>query len=135
MILESALLCLALNVYHEARSEMIPGQYAVAQVTMNRAGKPSEVCKTVTAKRQFSWTAKMVKHKDGRFYLKENGLPQDDYAWQKAVRISEVVLAGGIGDMTRGGATYYHTKDVAPVWRHDLVKTVVLGKHIFYRKA
>jgi len=135
MILESALLCLALNVYHEARSEMIPGQYAVAQVTMNRAGKPSEVCKTVTAKRQFSWTTKMVKQKDGRFYLKDNGLPQDDYAWKKAVRISEVVLAGKIGDFTHGGATFYHTKDARPVWRHDLVKTAVLGKHIFYRKA
>ena len=74
MILESAVLCLALNIYHEARSEMIPGQYAVAQVTMNRAGEKSNVCKTVVAKHQFSWTTKMLTKKGKRavFRAKRN---------------------------------------------------------------
>ena len=31
-----AVLCLALNVYFEARSEPINSQFAVAEVTMNR---------------------------------------------------------------------------------------------------
>jgi len=135
MILETALLCLALNIYHEARGEMIPGQYAVAQVTMNRAGSKENVCKTVTAKKQFSWTAKMVKEQGGRFYVKQNGVPTDDYAWFKAKRIAEVVLNHRISDFTKGNATHYHTVDVKPIWRRDLKKTVALGRHIFYRHA
>ena len=32
MLLKTALMCMAMNVYHEARSEPIVGQIAVAQV-------------------------------------------------------------------------------------------------------
>ena len=61
--------CLALNVYFEARGEPLDGQYAVAEVTMNRVASgryPSTVCGVVyqkgwdpLRKRQvgaFSWT-------------------------------------------------------------------------------
>jgi len=125
---------MALNIYHEARGEMIPGQYAVAQVTMNRAGNSENVCKTVTAKNQFSWTKTMVQKKSGRFYLKDNGLPFDDYAWQKATRIAQVVLTQRVGDFTHGGATAYHATNVYPIWRHSYVKTATIGRHIFYRE-
>ena len=37
MLAQGALLCLALNIYHEARGEPLKGQIAVASVTMNRA--------------------------------------------------------------------------------------------------
>ena len=33
---ERELECLAMNIYHEARSESLAGQYAVADVTLNR---------------------------------------------------------------------------------------------------
>ena len=33
---QADLMCLARNIYHEARGEPITGQYAVAEVTMNR---------------------------------------------------------------------------------------------------
>ena len=36
MILETALTCLALNIYHEARSQSLVEQLAVSQVVMNR---------------------------------------------------------------------------------------------------
>jgi spore germination cell wall hydrolase CwlJ-like protein len=35
-MLDTALLCLALNLYHEARSEDTASQIAVAEVTLNR---------------------------------------------------------------------------------------------------
>lgn len=48
MTLSEALLCLALNVYFEARGEPIIGQYAVAHVTLNRVKENnSTVCKEV----------------------------------------------------------------------------------------
>lgn len=134
MILESAVLCLALNIYHEARSEMIPGQYAVAQVTMNRAGDKSKVCETVVAKHQFSWTTKMLTKKGKRYVLKENGLPTDEHAWQLAKRIASYTLKNNPPDITRG-ATFYHTAAVAPHWRTSMVKVARIGRHIFYKTA
>ena len=134
MILESAVLCLALNIYHEARSEMIPGQYAVAQVTMNRAGEKSNVCKTVVAKHQFSWTTKLLTKKGKRYILKEEGMPRDEHAWQLATKIATYTLKHRPADLTRG-ATFYHSTAVAPKWRKDMVKVARIGRHIFYTKA
>src|SRR5262245_29861041 len=37
---EAQLLCLAENVYYEARGEPMAGQYAVAEVTLNRLASP-----------------------------------------------------------------------------------------------
>ena len=42
--------CLAENIYHEARGEPLAGQYAVAEVTMNRVRSrefPNSVCAVV----------------------------------------------------------------------------------------
>ena len=36
MILETALMCMAANIYHEAKNQPMAGQIAVAQVVMNR---------------------------------------------------------------------------------------------------
>ena len=61
-MLETALMCLALNIYFEARSEPIQGQIAIAEVTLNRvasANFPNDVCSVVLQDNnsgcQFSW--------------------------------------------------------------------------------
>ena len=51
--------CLARNVYYEARGESSAGQYAVAEVTMNRKASqhyPKTVCEVVYQREAFSWT-------------------------------------------------------------------------------
>jgi len=51
------LLCLAMNVYFEARGEPDSGQQAVAHVTLNRARENADsVCSEVYKRNQFSWT-------------------------------------------------------------------------------
>ena len=132
MILETAILCMALNIYHEARSEMIPGQYAVANVTMNRAGSRDRVCDTVTQPKQFSWTNNLTTRKQGQVVLKREGYPKDQVAWDRAQRIARVVLKRPDLDFTNG-ATHYHATYVAPIWRHGLEKTKKMGTHVFYR--
>lgn len=136
MILESAIVCLALNIYHEARGEMIPGQYAVAHVTMNRAGgDQSRVCETVVAKHQFSWTAKMLARKGaGRYALKDQGVPRDHKAWALAKHIARYTLEYRPIDGTNG-ATHYHTTQVKPMWRTSLKYVKRIGRHVFYRDA
>jgi spore germination cell wall hydrolase CwlJ-like protein len=53
------ILCLALNIYHEARSDGKAAREAVGTVTINRLGDkrfPDSVCGVVDQPRQFSWT-------------------------------------------------------------------------------
>ena len=50
MLLETALMCMATNIYHEAKHEPLVGRIAVAQVVMNRVEDkryPDTVCEVV----------------------------------------------------------------------------------------
>jgi spore germination cell wall hydrolase CwlJ-like protein len=135
MILASALLCLTLNIYFEARDQPILGQYAVAAVTMNRAGDdPAKVCDVVTKPHQFSWTTtKLLRDRTG-WRLKPAGVPKDDFAWMIAGRIALNTLMGHKIDLTHG-ATYYHATYVHPGWGAKFIHALTLGDHIFYRVA
>ena len=56
------LYCLAMNIYHESKSEPLAGQYAVADVTINRTldtRYPNTVCEVVMqARMKESWKTK-----------------------------------------------------------------------------
>ena len=136
MILESALLCMAMNLYRESRSETIMGQHAVAQVTFNRAGRdPKNVCKVVAAPKQFSWTNKsygFVRRANGKLSMTTKGLPLDDHAWQVAKKIAVVTLNGRMYDFTHG-ANHYHADYVRPAWKSQMVRVATYGHHLFYR--
>ena len=130
-MLNSMLMCLALNVYHEARSDDMMGQYAVAHVVMNRVQSdryPDDTCDVVYQgyekgkhKCQFSWYC------DGK-----SDTPHDPEAWAWAVLVAYDVLQGYVPDMTKG-ATHYHATYVKPSWAKQLTKTVEYGSHIFYK--
>lgn len=121
-MIEAALMCLAMNVFYEARGEPVEGQKAVALVTINRAEKKaSNICKVVYAPKQFSWTA------HGR------GVPHSrNPAWQKAKKIAAKVMGRHVHDIT-WGATHFHAVSVSPKWRYRMVPTIIIGNHIFYR--
>lgn len=125
MILETALICLSLNIFHESRGEPILGQYAVAQVTLNRAqGNQSRVCLEVYRHRQFSWT-----HQSVRF---QNPKKVDPEAWDRAVKIARIVLTRhDLMDISRG-ADHYHARYVSPRWSKSLKRTTRISNHIFY---
>lgn len=130
-MLETVLMCLAMNVYHEARSSSYEAQIAVASVVMNRvedARFPDTVCEVVQeggdARRhecQFSWFC------DGM-----DDWPRDRVAWQEAHRVSVRVLLDLVEDPT-DGALYYHAPYVDPVWSGDMTETHRDDAHIFYR--
>ena len=126
-MLSASLMCLALNVYHEARSEPVVGQYAVAHVTINRVQSnrwPNDVCKVVKQgyhkgrhRCQFSWYC------DGK-----SDKPYEELAWAKSL----IVADNRILDITHG-ATHYHARYVRPYWSKKLLKTVAYGSHKFYK--
>ena len=143
MIISSALMCLALNIYHEARNEPVTGQVAVAQVTMNRvAHEGTDVCEVVYRHKQFSWTNGQyifTKTADGRQIAtlnpkwdKKYGNTNDKKAWSQAQWIAFSVLQGHVKDVVHG-ATFYHATYVKPKWRNEKVLIAQIGRHIFYR--
>ena len=130
-MIEMFLTCLALNVYYEARSEPMDGQYAVAHVVLNRVADdafPDDACKVVKQgyhkgkhRCQFSWYC------DGK-----SDKPKDNMSWVVAQVVAYNTLYGYHKDNTHG-ATHYHATYVSPWWRKHYDKTVAHGSHIFYK--
>ena len=118
-MIEAAVLCLALNLYHEGdKNEPIEGLFAIAQVVLNRAGRdPEKVCDVVYAPHQFSWTSKPPHVEEGR-------------PWQNAVSVAR--LSFHMADFT-GGADHYHAGFVRPVWAKSMKQMGSYGNHLFYR--
>ena len=120
--LEIGLVCLALNVYFEARNEPDQAQMAIALVTINRAKKFNKsLCEVVFEPHQFSWTHEDF-HKEPR---------EGDRAWKKAQRIAQKALTAK--DFT-GGSRWFHRVDVFPKWRLKLKFHARYGQHLFYKE-
>jgi len=103
MIVEATTaLCLALNIYYEARSEPFEGQIAVTQVVLNRVEDkrwPNTPCGVITQRGQFSWYTQGQNH----FPL------PDTKSWIKATRLATLILEYNYIDIT-DGAVYYHVE-------------------------
>ena len=140
--------CLAENIYYEARNEDIKGQFAVASVTLNRANDarfPNTICGVVKysikSKRSnklvcaFSWYCENdkkgreipVRNKDGSI----NQQVVDQF--QVASMVAITVLGGNVEDYTRGATHFHNPFRSQPDWRHQLVKTMSIGNHDFYK--
>ena len=132
MVVTTAIMCLALNVYYEARSEPINGQIAVANVTMRRAGwDQRNICREVFRPAQFSWTIKYAFKVKGGYGIRLTGLPQDVRAWDIAMRVASAVLHHEVKSLMHG-ATYYHADYVHPRWAKHLRYVGKIGHHLFY---
>ena len=134
-MIETAILCMALNIYHEARGEPVPGQHTVAQVTMNRAERnPANVCDVVFKPKQFSWANPLTDADPlTREQLAARYIPKDENAWYIAKQISRWTVTGYIPDFTNG-ATHYHAVRVNPYWAKHKKPLMRVGQHQFYRK-
>lgn len=120
---ERSLDCLARNVYYEARGEPKAGQYAVAEVTMNRKASrfyPKTVCEVVYQREAFSWTS-------------IEGLePPAGDAWKRAVTVAEDVYYQR-RPPTMHGVTHFHATYVKPEWSAERRQVARIGRHVFYR--
>ena len=121
--------CLAEALYFEARGESLKGQFAVAEVILNRVDSPkfpNSVCGVVnqgTGRKhacQFSYTC--------------DGIPEhvsEPRAWDDVSKVAKAMLSGAPRALTNG-ATFYHTKAVNPYWSRKFAKTASIGHHYFY---
>jgi len=123
--------CLAEALYFEARGESVRGQFAVAEVIMNRVDSPEfpdTVCGVIrqgTGKKyqcQFTYTC--------------DGNPEhiaNQSAYGQVSKVARLMVDGAPRALT-GGATYYHTRAVSPRWSRVFARTASIGVHHFYRK-
>ena len=123
--------CLAEALYFEARSETLPGQYAVAEVILNRVDSPrypNTVCDVVnqgTGQRyacQFTYTCDGLQETIG-----------EQSAWNRVGHVARIMIQGAPRDLTHG-ATHYHTTRVRPRWANIYPQTARYGVHVFYRQ-
>lgn len=127
--LDEALTCLARTVYWEAKGESRAGMEAIANVVMNRVAAesfPDTVCEVVTDGKkagacQFSWWC------DGR--------PDDveePECYAVAIEIARLALNRELPDRS-SGALHFHSGKVPEGWSKELVETVQVGDHRFYK--
>lgn len=117
--------CLAKNIYFEARNESLRGQMAVAMVTLRRVQDPrypNTVCGVVYDNKQFSWFS------DGLSDRPRNHRSYEDIALLASAMLDTETV---IYDFTYG-STHYHADYVAPYWSRYLVRKVKIDTHIFY---
>lgn len=125
--------CLAEALYFEARGETIQGQFAVAEVILNRRDSkrfPNTVCGVI------SQGAKSAKAPRAcQFSYKCDGAPEvfkEKRAYKRVGKVAAIVLNGFARELTKG-ATYYHTTHVKPRWSRKFDRTAQIGVHFFYR--
>ena len=137
-------ICLAQNIYHEARGEIVEGQIAVSNVVINRVKSkqfPNDICSVVYQRNQieiidrilkilriprlcqFSWVCD----------LRPNSI-DDSASWKNIQTLAQKIVQGEHYDLTNGATHFYNPKKVpTPQWANVLTKTTVIGNHHFYK--
>ena len=136
--------CMALNIYHESRSENLAGKFAVADVVMNRVNDrryPNNICTVIYEAEmkpswrdpevlvparnrcQFSWYC------DGK-----SDEPTETDAWNESILVAHQSIYEGRMQGLTEGATHYHTVYIEPYWASSLDLIGHIGSHIFYRE-
>ena len=147
-------LCMALNIYYESRSDNLAGQYAVADVVLNRVQDsryPDTICEVIQqGPVKESWKTKQdpdlpeserkynpIRHKcqfswycDGK-----SDDPQSETGWAQAQYVAGAIMYSGKYRGMTEGATHYHATYVRPKWRLDRGMNHIgrIGAHIFYK--
>ena len=129
MTLTPTLICLALNVYFEARNQPVADQVAVAQTVLERVESPlypNDLCSVVQQRSDhggcaFTW------HCGVR-------IEYDRKAWVNALLIADGVLHGsGHADFR---ATHYHANYVQPWWGPFVTPLGSYGgRHLYYQEG
>lgn len=141
---QEELMCLAQNIYHEARSESIQGRLAVAHVTLNRVSSPrfpNTICEVVKQAKMSKWWMEThgrevpIRNKcqfswycDG----KSDDVTEID-AWNQSIALSISVITGQSHDPTLGSTHYYNPYKADPYWKDAFEKVVKIDNHVFLR--
>lgn len=125
--------CLARNVYFEARGEPLAGQYAVAEVTLNRQASrlyPRTICEVVYQK---NWDPLRKRYVGAFSWTEFDSLPDPGgEEWQRAWRVAEAVYYGKAIPQLQG-ALFFHATYIKPDWAKSKQRVARIGRHVFYK--
>ena len=118
-------ICMAKNIYFEARNESLRGQMAIALVTLQRVKDPrypNTVCGVVYDNKQFSW------YSDGL-----SDYPRNHRSYEDIAMLADAMLDTdtAVYDFTYG-STHYHADYVSPYWNEYMILKAKIDTHIFY---
>ncbi len=124
--------CLSEALYFEARGETVKGQFAVAEVILNRVRSsryPNTLCGVIHQgtgrKYQCQFTYTCDGHKE---------VIAEPASYVRVGKVARAAMDGRAPDLT-DGATHYHTTAVRPRWSRVFTKTARIGVHLFYRQG
>lgn len=122
--------CLTEALYFEARGESVKGQFAVAEVIMNRVDSsrfPNSACGVINQGTGRKFACQFTYTCDGKAEV-----INEKAAFASLGKIAKLMLDGADRPLT-SGATHYHTKAVNPRWARTFPRTATIGVHHFYR--
>ena len=135
----SAFMCLALNLYFEARDQPVVGQLAVGFSTMNRVKDeryPDSVCGVVKQAQYSAWDSKNpIRHRCQYSWFCDgmSDEPKNSKAMLEATILAANIFYGRVTDIS-DGATHYHATWInAPYWTEQMTTVFTIDDHIFYR--
>ena len=138
-MLTASLVCLALNVYHEAKNQSFLGQVAVAQVVMNRVKDeryPNTVCEVVKQGQTYKWKPNLPIKNRCQFSWYCDGKsdrPKDKNAFSFAHAMAFKFYYGWLGKVEWViDAMWYHADYVKPDWSYNKRHLATINNHIFY---
>lgn len=123
--------CLSEALYFEARGETLKGQFAVAEVILNRVKSkryPNSVCGVINQGTGRKFACQFTYTCDGK--AEKIGNPS---AFTRVGKVARAMLDGAPRTLTKG-ATHYHTTAVRPKWARVFPRTASIGVHRFYKE-
>lgn len=119
--------CLALNLYHEARGSTERDILGVAHVTRNRisqGGNRKGFCEIIWERGQYSWTIRSLTAM----------MPKEIGSWDRMVDYAkEFVVGEPCEDFTNGANTFYSRKLGTPRWTARGTGRMTIGAHVYVR--
>lgn len=128
---DESLYCLALNGYHESRSETADQEVASAAVVLNRLSvgfrNATTVCEVIYTPKQFSWVEQHGTH------LPDTTNKIEKRAWNRSVLIARRMLDpdATFVDPSNGAQYYYNPHIVDWKYKYAYQQTAILGNHRF----
>ncbi|MCY4305797.1 MAG: cell wall hydrolase [Aestuariivita sp.] len=122
--------CLTEALYFEARGEPVRGQFAVAEVILNRVESvrfPDSICDVIDQGTGKLYQCQFTYNCDG---FKE--VFWDDKAFERVGKVARAMLDTPTHNLTQG-ATHYHVLGIEPNWSKVYTQTAEIGAHVFYR--
>ncbi len=133
-------MCLAKNIYFEARDQRTASHVAVSLVVLNRVNDPrypNTICEVIYQGPTYSWKPDFPVRNKCQFSWYCDGKsdkPKELEAWNEALKIASLILShkSYLLDFTEG-STHYHATHIKPHWADHLTRIAQIEGHIFYR--